>query len=89
MKKFLAFAGVSAALAAGLLATAPAYAATANATSPSAMSPFRYYDTFYGPNPWWSCSQRGNLGLQRGEWYDYDCRPGTSWVDLYIQVSPN
>lgn len=52
-------------------------------------SPFRYHSTYYGDAKYWSCYQRGNQGLQNNEWYDYDCRPESTWVNLYIQISPN
>ncbi|KAB2350881.1 hypothetical protein [Actinomadura rudentiformis] len=88
MKKMLAIAGICAALTAGVVTAPPAGAATASVAQ-QAESPFRYYDSYYGSNPWWSCYQRGNLGLQRGEWWDYDCREGTYWVELWIQVRPD
>ncbi|MEV8630600.1 hypothetical protein AB0395_02995 [Streptosporangium sp. NPDC051023] len=98
MKRMLALAGVGAALVAGLATATPAQAASHEAQqtvatvgaqgTANAFTPLRYYTTFYGPNPWWSCTQRGNQGVSNGEWWDFQCRAGDSWVDLYIQVAP-
>lgn len=54
-------------------------------------SPFRYYDSYDGPNPWYTCAQVGNQGIADGRWWDADCRPGyrDGVVDLYIQVRPD
>ncbi|GAA3107233.1 hypothetical protein [Streptosporangium carneum] len=95
IKGMLALVGAGAALAAGLATAAPAQAASSQAEAAvgaqagsALLTPLRYYTTFYGPNPWWSCTQRGNQGVSNGEWYDFQCRAGDSWVDLYIQVAP-
>lgn len=88
MRKLLTLVATSLFLVAGVAATAPAQASASSTSGVVAETPLRYYATYYGPNPWWLCYQRGHQGVSNGEWYDFECRGGTSWVDLYIQVAP-
>ncbi|WP_156325666.1 hypothetical protein [Nonomuraea sp. SBT364] len=89
MRKLLTVAAASLFLAAGVAAATPVQAAAeAGASSAVAKTPLRYYDTYYGPNPWWLCYDRGYRGVNNNEWYDFECRPGTYWVELWIQVAP-
>lgn len=88
MRKLLTFAAASLFLVAGMAAATPAQAAAGSASSAVAQTPLRYYDSYYGSNPWWLCYDRGYRGVNNGEWYDFQCKPGTYWVELWIQVAP-
>uniref|UniRef100_UPI003F494BE8 hypothetical protein n=1 Tax=Nonomuraea bangladeshensis TaxID=404385 RepID=UPI003F494BE8 len=88
MRKLLTFAAASFFLVFGMAVATPAQAVVGSVGIAVAKTPLRYYDSYYGSNPWWQCYDRGYKGINHGEWYDFECRPGTSWVELWIQVAP-
>ncbi len=79
VKKVLMAVAAAGVVVGGAVVTAPVAAA----------SPLRYYTTFYGGDTYSQCVQRGNQGLNNGEWWDYKCELESYGTDLYIQVSPN
>ncbi|MCA2228737.1 hypothetical protein [Nonomuraea aurantiaca] len=92
MRKMLTLIAAGFFLAGGMTAAIPAQASSSSSSDVVAATPLRYYETFYPPNHWWKCYDRGYRGINNGEWYDFQCRDtdpyGDRWVDLYIQVAP-